>query len=54
MSGPSDRSPGSTPRFIPLHRHPLIWLSAALWGASFFLLIAAAVAAVVTVLSRGL
>jgi hypothetical protein len=54
MPGTSDRAPGSTPHFIPLHRHPLIWLSAALWAASFFLLIAAAVAAVVTVITRTL
>jgi hypothetical protein len=54
MSGKSDRSPGSTPRFLPLHRHPLIWLSAALWAASFFLLLAVAVAAVVTAIARAL
>jgi hypothetical protein len=52
-TGQSGRSPDSVPRFIPLYRHPLIWLSAALCCASFLLLAAAAVAAVAAALNGG-
>ena len=44
--------PDSDPHFMPLYRHPLIWVSAILWGGSLLLLVVAALAAVVAAVSR--